>query len=361
MNRYATDRRVFLFGAACAAALAGSSRYGLMGAARATEARKTFMLGGRRVRAVDIHGHCVIPAVADAVRGTPFATDDFPRNQILGPARIQAMDARGIDIQVLSINQYWWYAAGRELAANIVKIHDEGLAAWVGANADRFVALSSVALQYPDLAAEQLDYAVRVLGLRGASVTGTVNGEVPSVEKYDPFWAKAEELDVPVFMHPTNGTNVLRDEVVEGRGNLFNIIGNPLETTLFLSKLIFDGTLDRFPRLKVCGAHGGGYLPSYFERTDITCDVRANARCINQKRPREYLRTQIFADSMVFTEEGLRHLVAEMGASQIVYGTDMPFNWPDTADLIVSADFLSDAEKEAMLGGNLITMLKIAA
>lgn len=361
MNRHATDRRAFLFGATCAAALAGSSGYGMLGAAHAAEERKTFMLGGRRVRAVDIHGHCVIPAVADIVRGTPFADDDFPGNQILGPARIEALDALGIDIQVLSINQYWWYAADRELAANIVRTHDEGLSAWVGANPDRFVALSSVALQYPDLAAEQLDYAVNVLGLRGASLTGTVNGEVPSIEKYDPFWAKAEELDVPVFMHPTNGRNVLRDEVVEGRGNLSNIIGNPIETTIFLSKLIFDGTLDRFPRLKVCGAHGGGYLPSYFERTDIACDVRANARCINQKRPRDYLRTQIFADSMVFTNQGLRHLVAEMGASQIVYGTDMPFNWPDTADLIVNADFLSDAEKEAILGGNLIAMLKIEA
>ncbi len=361
MNRHATHRRSFLIGAASAAAFSGFNPYGLLGAARAAEGRKTIMVGGRRVRTVDIHGHCVIPAVADVIRGTPLAGDDFPGNQILGPARIQAMDARGIDVQVLSINQYWWYAAERELAANIVRTHDEGLADWVGRDPERFVALSSVALQYPDLAAEQLDYAVNVLGLRGASLTGTVNGEVPSTEKYDPFWAKVEELDVSVFMHPTNGNNVLNDDVMEGRGNLTNIIGNPLETTVFLTKLIFDGTLDRFPGLKVCGAHGGGFLPSYFERTEITCDVRRNARCINQKRPREYLSTQIFADSMVFTEEGLRHLVAEMGASQIVYGTDMPFNWPDTADLIANADFLSNAEKEAILGGNLIAMLKIAA
>jgi aminocarboxymuconate-semialdehyde decarboxylase len=359
MNRSATQRRAFLVGVASTAAIAGLGSYGLAGAARAAEGRKMVTVGGRRVRTVDIHGHCVIPAVADVVANTPFATDDFPGNQTLGPARIQALDARGIDVQVLSINQYWWYAAERELAANIVRTHDEGLADWVGSNPERFVALSSVALQYPDLAAEQLEYAVNELGLRGASVSGTVNGEVPSTEKYDPFWAKAEELNVPVFMHPTNGDNVLNDAVMEGSGNLSNIIGNPLETTLFLSKLIFDGTLDRFPGLKVCGAHGGGYLPSYFERTEITCDVRRNARCMNQKRPRDYLTTQIFADSMVFTEEGLRHLVAEMGASQIVYGTDMPFNWPDTADLIANADFLSDADKEAILGGNLIAMLRI--
>jgi aminocarboxymuconate-semialdehyde decarboxylase len=130
---------------------------------------------------------------------------------------------------------------------------------------------------------------------------------------------------------------------------------------LFLTKLIFDGTFDRFPGLKVFGGHAGGYLPSYFGRTEATCKVRPNARCANKKLPSEYLKTNIMADSMVFSDEGLRHLVAEMGAGQVVYGTDTPFNWPDTLDLIVNAKFLNDAEKEAMLGGNLIKMLKIAA
>ena len=97
--------------------------------------------------------------------------------------------------------------------------------------------------------------------------------------------------------------------------------------------MIFDGTLDRFPRLKICGAHAGGYLPSYLGRTDVTCDVRTNANCANKKHPRDYFKEQILADSMVFSEEGLRHLVAEMGVSQVVYGTDMPFNWPANVDL----------------------------
>ncbi len=172
-------------------------------------------------------------------------------------------------------------------------------------------------MQYPELAAEQLEYAVKTLGLRGASV-GSVLGEIPSSEKYDPFWRKAEELDVPVFMHPTNADHIVQEKAFEGRGDLGNIIGNPFETTLFLTKLIFDGTLDRFPRLKVCGAHGAGYLPAYLQRTNVACEVRANAKCANTKTPADYLKTQILADSMVFSDEGLRHLVAEMGAGQIV-------------------------------------------
>jgi aminocarboxymuconate-semialdehyde decarboxylase len=116
--------------------------------------------------------------------------------------------------------------------------------------------------------------------------------------------------------------------------------------------MIFDGTLDRFPRLKFCGAHAGGYLPSYLGRTDVTCDSRANANCANKKHPREYFKGQVLADSMVFSEEGLRHLVAEMGAGQVAYGTDIPFNWPAPVDLVLKATFLKDTEKEAILGGN---------
>jgi aminocarboxymuconate-semialdehyde decarboxylase len=214
-----------------------------------------------------------------------------------------------------------------------------------------------VSLQHPELAAEQLEYAVNVLGLRGASIGGHVAGEQPSTPRFDPFWAKAEELDVPIFMHPDNAKNIDRDGVLKEK-DLGGVIGNPLETTLFLTRLIVDGTLDRFPGVKVCASHGGGYLPSYLGRTEVTCAERSETDCA-KKLPSEYLKTQILVDSMVFTEEGLRHLVAEMGVSQVVYGTDMPFIWPDTLDLILNASFLSNDEKEMIVGGNLIKLLRI--
>jgi aminocarboxymuconate-semialdehyde decarboxylase len=160
-------------------------------------------------------------------------------------------------------------------------------------------------------------------------------------------------------MHPTGAPNVVRDDGLAGRGDLGNIIGNPLETTVFLTHMIFDGTLDRFPNLKVVGSHGGGYLPSYLGRTEVACDVRDNANCANKKKPSEYLWDQILVDSPVFSEEGLRHLVAEVGASQVVYGTDIPFNWPDTLDLILDSPSLSDADKAAIAGGNVIDLLRI--
>lgn len=342
-----TDRRL---------AGAGVARYQTSPAKR----REVFV-GSRRVKVVDVHSHCIIPEAAEVAKGTPLA--DAARGgggNILGPQRLELMDRQGVDIQALSINAYWWYGADRDLARRIVQVQNEGLARWVAAHPDRFVALASVALQHPDLAAEQLEHAVKQLGLRGVSIGGHVNGEDLSLPKFDPFWAKAAELGVLVLMHPQSADNVIREGALAGRGDLGNIIGNPLETTVFLSRLIFDGTLDKFPGLKICAPHGGGYLPSYLGRTDVACDVRGNANCANKRHPRDYFKREIVIDTMVFSEEGLRHLVAEVGVSQVLYGTDVPFNWPVTVDLVLSAPFLSDADKEAILGGNAAKLLRIA-
>ena len=163
-----------------------------------------------------------------------------------------------------------------------------------------------------------------------------------------------------MFTHPGGAESIVRAGAFRGRGDLGNIIGNPLETTYMLSRLIFDGTLDKFPGLRIFASHAGGYLPSYLGRSEAACTVRASANCANTKKPSEYLRSQILIDTMIFSEEGLRHLVAEMGVTQVVYGTDVPFNWPVTVDLVLNASFLSNAEKEAILGGTLARMLRIS-
>jgi aminocarboxymuconate-semialdehyde decarboxylase len=339
-----------------AGAAAGLAAFGV----DAQTARKEVRVGRKRMKVVDIHAHCVFPEVTQKLPNAK-APRVAPPTLVLGPERFASMDERGIDVQVLSVNTYWWYSADRELARQIVAIHDDGLAAWCKQHPERFVALSSVALQFPDLAAQQLEHAVKNLGARGASIGGHVEGEPPSTEKYDPFWAKAEELGVPVFMHPNNALNIARDGSLDGRGGLNNIVGNPLETTVFLSRMIFDGALDRFPRLKLCAAHGGGYITSYLGRSDAACIVRDDANCANKRKPSEYFKDQIMVDSMVFSSEGLRHLVAETGVRQVVYGSDMPYFWPDTIDIIVEAPFLNEAEKEAILGGNLIGLLRITS
>ena len=335
-------------GGACAATQGLSAR----------QQRRAVSVGGRRVRVIDAHAHCVIP-VQHITRGTPLEKFGGPGNGALGPERLRIMDQQGVDVQVLTINSgFFWYAADLDLARAICREQNEGLAKWVAQHPDRFVATATVALQHPELAAEQLQDGVKRLGLRGASIGGHVNGDDLSLSKYDPFWAKAAELGVPVFMHPGGAENIVKEAAFRGRGDLGNIIGNPLETTYFLSRLIFDGTFDKFPALKVFAAHAGGYLPSYLGRTEAACTVRGNANCANKKKPSEYLKSQVLIDTMVFSEEGLRHLVAEVGVSQVVYGTDVPFNWPVTVDLVLNAPFLSDADKHAILSDNLTRLLK---
>src|SRR5258705_1970297 len=337
----------------------GGGRGGRGGAAPAGPVtRKEISIAGKRVTVIDVHSHCTVDGVAEVVKGTPLERQAGGR--ALDADRVALIDGEGIDIQVLTINGFWWWEVqDRALAGRIVREQNEGLARWVSDHKDRFVALTSVSLQFPELAAEQLDYGVKQLGMRGATIGGHVNGQSLSDPKFDPFWAKANELGVIVFMHPGGADNIIKEDAWKARGDIGNIIGNPLETTYFLTRLIFDGTFDKFPNLKVCGAHGGGYLPSYFQRTEVACDVRGNAMCANKKHPREYLRSNIMADTMVLTDEGLRHLVAEMGISQVVYGTDNPLNWPVPVEMIVNHSTLTNDQKVQILSGHLMKLLKI--
>ena len=351
-----TTRRELLGHAAGAAAGIAFVGCGLKAeaGAQAPPQRREVIVSGRRVKTVDAHAHCAVPE-AMGLMGLKVA----PEALILSRDRIGTMDDQGIDVAALSINPFW-YKAEREQAAQIIQLQNDKLAGICAEQPDRFVAFATVALQYPDLAAEQLEGAYKKLGLRGALIGGSVNGEELSDPKFHPFWAKAEELGAVIFLHP-QGTAELAGRL-KGNGGLANVIGNPLETTIAVSHLIFEGTLDRFPGLKILAAHGGGYLPSYAARSDAGC-ITFPARCTVplNKQPTEYLK-QLYYDSLVFTPEGLRHLAAQVGAGQIVMGTDYPYPWTKTAvDHILATPGLSDEERAAMLGQTAANLLGISS
>jgi aminocarboxymuconate-semialdehyde decarboxylase len=198
---------------------------------------------------------------------------------------------------------------------------------------------------------QELETAVRKQGLRGAAIGGAVNGEAFSDPKFHPVWAKAEELGAPLFIHPTGIPEIAKK--LTGNGWLTNAIGYPLETTIALSHLIFEGTFDRFPKLKVIAAHGGGFLPSYADRSDHACPVspkNCNPNIQLKKAPTEYLK-QIYFDSLVFTPEAIRHLVAQVGAGQVVLGSDCPYPWQlQPVDHIFASESLSDNQRADILG-----------
>jgi aminocarboxymuconate-semialdehyde decarboxylase len=319
--------------------------------------RREIVVGGRRVRTIDVHAHCVIPE-AYALLGLKVEDHRGPGIEEVGPRRIAEMDAQGIDMEALSINPAW-YKADRDLATQVIRIQNERLAEFCGRYPDRFVAFASVALQFPELAVQQLVDGVKRLGLRGAAVGASVAGDEFADPKFHPFWAKAEELGVLIFIHPQSTPDLARR--LKGNGWLANTIGNPLDTTIALSHLIFEGTLDRFPGLKICSAHGGGFLPSYAARSDnslrVAPDMDTGIKL--KKKPTEYLR-RMYYDTLVFTAEALRHLAAEVGVSQLMIGTDHPIPWQDkSVDHILKTPGFSDAERRAMLGETAAKLLKV--
>jgi len=312
--------------------------------------RREVVVAGKRVKTVDIHAHCCVPK-AMAVIKHPLEAPGLLMEDT--GARIAAMDSQGIDVECLSINPYW-YKAGKDEAAEVIRLQNETLVEFCAKQPDRFVAFATAALQHPELAAEQVEHAVKKLGFRGVSVGGSVAGLELADPKFNPFWAKCEEHGVLVFLHPTGTRELEPSGRLKGSGLLTNTIGNPLETTIALSHLIFEGTLDRFPGLKICAAHGGGYLGSYANRSDAVIRTFPNrVGPLPKKKPTAYLRDgQLFFDTIVFTPEALRHLIAESGVGQIMVGTDYPFPWTATeVDLVLSTPGLSDEDRIAILGG----------
>ncbi|HVY15916.1 MAG TPA: amidohydrolase family protein [Rhodopila sp.] len=321
--------------------------------------RRDVAVNGKRAKVIDIHAHCIVPKAA-AVIGHPLEAPGLLIDDT--SARLAAMDAQGIDVEALSINPFW-YRADRDQAEILIRIQNETLVEFCAAHPDRFVAFATAALQFPDLAAQQVEHAVKQLGFRGIGVAGSVAGQELADPKFHPFWAKCEELGVLVFMHPLGTRELEPSGRLGGSGLLTNTIGNPLETTIALSHLIFEGTLDRFPGLKICAAHGGGFLPSYANRSDAVCRTfPGRVGPLPKKAPTAYLRDgQLFFDTIVFTPEALRHLIAETGSAQIMVGTDYPFPWTSTeVDLVLNTPGLTDDERMAILGGTAARLMGIA-
>jgi aminocarboxymuconate-semialdehyde decarboxylase len=320
---------------------------------------------------IDLHCHAFVPEVEALVKdrpqkqaepeiqrrtmGVPSATYNsqtmlpaaFPKLTTI-ELRLRDMDEMGVDVQVLSpvsVQHYYW--ADIELAREIVRTTNEKLAEICAKHPDRLVALGNIALQHPALAVEQLQHCMTKLGMRGVEISTAINGLELDDPSFSPFWAKAEELGALVFMHPF-GTS-LGERV--NRFYLQNLIGQPIETTIALSHLIFGGVLDRHPGLKILAAHGGGYLPSYVGRSDHGYSTRPDTHTMKHK-PSEYLR-RLYFDSLVYTPESLRHLVTQVGASQVVIGTDYPFDMGayDVHGLLAAAG-LSEQDAVAILGGN---------
>ena len=370
-----TTRRGFLTGAAsagmmfCTCALQDAAAQASHKHPRLGSKRAPVMFNGERVKTIDTHAHCyfhdAVALMGADAKGVMPPVKGVPEHFIpvsdkaAVEGRLAGMDAMGLDMQILSVNPFW-YRKDRDTAAAIVKLNNERLAELTAAYPKRLGGFASLALQFPDLAVQQLEDAMKKQGLRGAAIGSNLLGEDFSDPKFHPVWAKAEELGAVLFIHPISPPQLAQR--FKGNGWLSNTIGNPLDTTIALQHLIFEGVFDKMPGLKVLAAHGGGYLPSYAPRSDHACFVspgNCNPAIVLKKKPTEYLN-QIFFDALVFTPEALRHLVAQVGASQVVIGTDHPIPWEENpVDHIVGTVSLTEAQRASILGGNAAKLFNI--
>jgi predicted TIM-barrel fold metal-dependent hydrolase len=327
------------------------------------------------VRTIDVHAHVAVPAADALLEGQPGLARQRSIDAVtLGPASLQlnlqqiaeigpklvdldlrlaAMDAARVDVQAVSATPVPHLWADAELATRYTAAVNGAVAAFCARQPDRLLPIGTVALQHPDLAVEQLEVAVRDHGMRGVQVSTSAG---PGRELDDPsladFWAAAEELDAAVLVHPWGCTLGERLNAYY----LFNSVGNPTETALALSRIVFSGLLERHPRLRIWSAHGGGYLAGYVVRADHAWAARADAHTTD--RPPSELLRRTWVDSLVYTPEQLRHLVSVMGPSQVTLGSDYPFDMgvEDPVDRLEAAG-LDAATTDAIRGGNAARLL----
>ena len=372
----------------CATSVRSESRHDRAAAARRPERRATAALPsstktvrdrkGRSLR-VDIHCHYFNREAAakiahlnpgqyePSVRFANELTREVNVKQMQDRAaklstievRLKDMDRMGIDVQAVSPapNQtYYW--TDPELGAELAREVNDRLAEIVATWPQRFVALGTVPLQHADLAVAELTRSVKELGLRGVEINPSVNGMDLTDARLglDKFFAKAQELDVVIFMHPIGFTQ--GERLVDHYFN--NVIGNPMETTIAASHLIFDGVMQRNPKLKVVLPHAGGYLAHYWARMDHAYRARSDCRTVIRRAPSSFLKKMYF-DTIAFDPSMLRQMIDQYGPEHVLLGTDYPYDMgvEDPLGLIASVPRLDRGERGMIEGGNAARLLKI--
>ena len=325
---------------------------------------------------LDIHAHVGVPRAAQLVAPhldpatVPLAHFQSPETQAVNAKqegdlktritnldeRLADLDAMGLDKQlIMPPPPQCYYTVPLDIAVEAARIVNDGLAEYVARKPDRFTALGTVPMPDGEEAVKELERCMGELRFKGVQVLTNVAGRELSDPAFAPFWARAEALNALVVIHPNGFTHAERLR----RFYFNNVIGNPLETTIALHYLIFDGVLERHPDLKILAVHGGGYLGAYWGRIDHAWGARSDCHADLPHPPTSYLR-KVYFDTVVFTPGQLRALVDTFGADRVLMGTDYPFDMMDSDPVghVLSAGF-DDATVAKIVGGNAARLLSL--
>ena len=327
------------------------------------------------MKTYDFHSHVVPETIIAAMRADPalYGTQieerdggrwlvrgrlrlELPAELWSADAKLESMDRKRIDVSVISPGpQVFFYDLPEAEGASAARLVNDGTAALVAARPDRLRGMATLPMQHPDAAVAELERAARELGFRGVEIaTVAPRGEIAD-PKYRPLLRRAQELKLTVFAHPNTvgaGAGRLADYY------LANIVGNPLETTIMLSHLIYSGALDELPELKLLLAHGGGFAPYQIGRLVHGHKVRAEARANSGSSPKQLLK-RLYFDTITHDPQALRYLIDLVGADHVVLGSDSPFDMgdEDPAGTINGVAPLGVEERENICGRNAMRLL----
>jgi aminocarboxymuconate-semialdehyde decarboxylase len=325
---------------------------------------------------VDFHGHMFVPAADELVnphlgeeshlgrRQSNPKTREISQRQFKErlrewseiEERLADMDKMDLDVMAVSCAPpQFHYGVEANVGHESSQLINDTIAAKIKSRPDRFVGIATVPLQDTDLSIRELERTIKDLGFRGVMVQASVGKEELSAERLEPFWAKCESLDIPVFVHPASFATTRF-----GRNYLTNVIGNPLDTTVAVHYLIFDGVMARYPRLKVFLAHGGAFAGAYGARMDHAFGARPDCREHIDELPSTYLK-RFYYDTVVFSVDQLAYLIKKYGVDHVVLGTDYPADMGEynPVEHVYQIDGLAEADREKICGLNALKLMGI--
>ena len=328
-------------------------------------------------RAIDIHHHYVPMKVIEESRShgeaLGVAVTDVKDSYALSfagskphrlqspifdvPGHIEVMDQGQVQTAALEANtNSLGYRLNGAQGEAWSKLYNDCVSELVKQQPDRFVGMATVPLQEPARAAKVLEHAIDQLHFRGAFIGTNVNGQYYNVKDFDPFWAKAQDLDVLVVIHPEHIAGAERMTEF----GLNAVCGNPADSTLCLGYMLYSGVFDRFPKLKICALHGGGFLPYHLGRFDKEFATGKSVRPAQAAKPPSAYLKNLYFDTLVYDVDTLQYLKAKVGADRLMLGTDYPYTLGDWLGVEkIHALQCSPAERDAILDSTARRLLKL--
>jgi aminocarboxymuconate-semialdehyde decarboxylase len=329
----------------------------------------------RKSKRIDVHSHVVPKEMLDALSARPerfgmrYVNDGTHRrlakdggggqpvfDEFFDPAaKVKGMDRKGLDVSMISpapIAYFYWLDADAGLEAS--QLVNDGIANMVRAFPDRLMGMGTLPMQNPDTAVTELERIVKQHGFRAVELGTSVGSEQLADQRFRPVLRRAQELNVFIFAHPYSVSAVCNlDDYY-----LSNLIGNPLQSTLMVSHLMFSGVLDELKKLKICLAHGGGYVPYQIGRFNHGHKVRKETRALTKTKPNALLR-RFYYDALTHDPRALRYLIDLVGADRVVIGTDAPFDMGEEhpVEMISKVKGLSAKDREQIFSKTALQLI----